>query len=37
MHAEKDASPLREEVDDGLMCENCSGFGWGEGRAHSGE
>jgi hypothetical protein len=32
MHAEKDASPRREEVDDcRLMRENCWGFGWGKG------
>jgi hypothetical protein len=38
MHAEKDASPRREEVDDcRLMRENCWGFGWGERRAHLGE
>ena len=30
MHAEKDVSPRREEVDDcRLMRENCWGFEWG--------
>jgi hypothetical protein len=38
MHAKKDASPRREEVDDGrLMHEKCWGFGWGEGWARPGE
>jgi hypothetical protein len=38
MHAVKDASPRREEVDDcRLTRENCWGFGWGERRAHLGE
>ena len=34
MHAEKDASPRREEVNDArLMREKSWGFGWGEERA----
>jgi len=38
MREEKDASPRREEVDDGrLMREKCWGFEWGGGRAHPGE
>lgn len=38
MHAEKDASPRPEEVNDGqLMREKCWGFEWGEERARPGE